>query len=94
MPRAPNMECLGVHEICQIVHNVRRRYGRSEEDVYRISTLTGSFADSGETLLTAGRRRRCPPFSHLTRIDVCLTPRAGLLQIARWPLSFLGHPFP
>jgi len=38
MPRESNMECLGVHEICQIVHNVRRRYGRSEEDVYRINT--------------------------------------------------------
>ncbi len=27
MPREPNMECLRVHEICQIVHNVRQRYG-------------------------------------------------------------------
>ena len=23
-----------------------------------------------------------------------LTPRAGILQISRWPLSFLGHPLP
>jgi NAD(P)-dependent dehydrogenase (short-subunit alcohol dehydrogenase family) len=44
MPSEPNMECLRVHEICQIVHNVATRYGRSEEDGYRISTLTESFS--------------------------------------------------
>jgi hypothetical protein len=29
-----------------------------------------------------------------TRKARVLTPRAGLLQISRWPLSFLGHPLP
>src|SRR6187455_1252177 len=44
MPSEPNMECLGVHEICQIVHNVRQRQGRPNGHIDVSSNLRKEIA--------------------------------------------------